>query len=286
MFKDAHVSGQADIRNQHVRTVLINLDRDTERLKTVSAEFARCGVEFERFSAIDGLAVPPASRHHFFDPDGLPAPALTKGEIGCYASHLAVWQSIAEGRHPGPTLICEDDIRLPENFVEIVSAALSRAPEGWDVIRLSSATWRTVWPVCKVADGYQLVCYSKTPVRLGAYLLSPQGAHKLLRPALRNRPVDHDLARPWELDLDQYGVYPPPVYQPTDNDSSIDAAEKRHHARRAIGFLGMPSRVFGPHRFARYWYNARKVGIYRVVAGEIENMCGRFWRRAASPAAR
>jgi hypothetical protein len=80
------------------------------------------------------------------------------------------------------------------------------------------------------------------------------------------------MARPWEIDLNLYGVDPAPVYQPTRNTSSIDTVEKRRYARRATGFLGIRSRLLGRDRFQRYWHNARTVGVWRAVAAEFRNL--------------
>jgi len=264
-----------------VHTVVINLDRDKARLATVSMEFAREGMAFERFVGVEGLDVPAALRTYFFGVDGRPAPTLTGGEIGCYASHLSLWRRVAAGQHPSPTLICEDDIRLPGNFRAVVDAALAAAPQGWDVIRLSAPTKRTIWPVRRICDGHRLVHYSKIPTLLGAYLISKGGAEKLLKPGLRSHPVDVDMARPWEIDLNLYGVDPAPVYQPTRNLSSIDAVEQRRYARRATGFFGIRSRLQGRDRFARYRHNTRIVGLYRAVTAEIYNLFRGCARRSA-----
>jgi glycosyl transferase, family 25 len=254
-----------------VHTVVINLERDKARLAAVAAEFARHDMAFERFAAVDGLAVPDPLRGYFFDGDGRPAATLTKGEIGCYASHLSVWRRVASGQYP-VTLICEDDICLPDNFHEMLVAALAAAPPGWGVIRLSAPSKRIIWPIRQICDGHKLVHYSKIPPLLGAYLISQRGAAKLLRPGLRARPVDLDMARPWEIDLELYGIDPAPVYQPTKNTSSIDSVEKRHHPRRAMGFLGIYSRLFGRDRFRRYCYNVRTVGVWRAVIAEVHNL--------------
>ena len=93
-----------------------------------------------------------------------------------------------------------------------------------------------------------------------------------MKAGLRTRPVDLDMARPWEIGLNLYGVDPAPVYQPTRNPSSIDAVERRRYARRATGFFGIRSRLFGRERFARYWHNARTVGLHRAVAAELWNL--------------
>jgi glycosyl transferase family 25 len=254
-----------------VPTVVINLERDKARLVAVAAEFARQDMAFQRFAAVEGLAVPDSLRDYFFDGDGRPAARLTKGEIGCYASHLSVWQRVACGPHP-VTLVCEDDIRLPDQFQAVLAAALAAAPAGWDVIRLSAPSKRTLWPVGRICDRHRLVHYSKIPPLLGAYLISQRGARKLLRPGLRARPVDLDMARPWETGLHLYGIDPAPVYQPTRNASSIDRVEKRHYARRATGFLGIRSRLFGRDRFRRYRHNVRTVGVWRAMMAEVRNL--------------
>jgi glycosyl transferase family 25 len=255
-----------------VLAVVINLARDRARLAAVSAEFARDGMAFERFAAVEGLTVPPALRDYFFDAGGRPAGTLTRGEIGCYASHLALWRRVASGEYPDVILICEDDIRLPDDFQVLLDTALRAAPPGWDVIRLSAPSKRTIWPVRPICGRHRLVHYSKIPTLLGAYLISRRGAEKLLKPGLRTRPVDLDMARPWEIDLNLYGVDPAPVYQPTRNASSIDAVETRHYARRATGFVGIRSRLFGRDRLQRYRHNARTVGVWRAVAAELRNL--------------
>ena len=246
MAKFAQISAQL---RTSIHTLVINLERDKARLAALSTEFARHGMAFERFAAVEGLAVPAGLRNYFFDVEGRPAATLTQGEIGCYASHLSLWQRVACRHYPDATLICEDDIRLPDNFPAVLNDALGAAPAGWDVIRLSAPSRRTIWPIRQICDGHRLVHYSKIPALLGAYLISQRGAEKLVKAGLRTRPVDLDMARPWEIGLNLYGVDPAPVYQPTRNPSSIDAVEQRRYARRATGFLGIRSRLFGRERF-------------------------------------
>jgi glycosyl transferase family 25 len=270
--KRARSDGRRGHPDDRAHAVVINLDRDKARLERIAAEFARCGMAFERFAAVEGLAVPTGLRQYFFCADGRPAPSLTKGEIGCYASHLALWRRVVSGQYPAVTLVCEDDIRLPEDFRDLLDATLTRAPEGWDIIRLSAPTRRLTWPIRTISDDHRLVRYSKVPSLLGAYLVSQAGAKKLLKAGLRTRPVDLDMARTWETDLSLYGVEPAPVHQPTRNSSSIDAVEQRRYARRARGLLGIRSRLFGRERFQRTWHNARTVGLYPAIKAEVLNL--------------
>ena len=198
---------------QPLRVILINLDRSTDRLARMKAEFERVGVDFERFPAVSGTDLPESVKPYFCDAAGEVVSPLRSGEIGCYASHLGVWQHIAAGRYGAAALVCEDDVGLPDDLIRLLARLLNAAPSGWDVIRLSSNTRRPVAAVAPLGAGRNLVRYWRGPPLAGAYLVSRAGAAKLLQPQLRRRPVDEDLARPWLFDLDAYGVLAAPVAQ-------------------------------------------------------------------------
>jgi glycosyl transferase, family 25 len=204
-----------------MRAVVINLDRSQDRLAAMSQEFSRVGLGFDRFRAIEGTDLPANVRPYFCDASGGVISPLRAGEIGCYASHLAVWQRIAAGEYGASALVCEDDMRLPDNFASILAASLAAAPAGWDLIRFSPRTKRAVVPVCTIVDGYSLVRYSHQPASAAAYLLSQEGARKLLVPGVRVRPVDQDFRRPWAFGLQSFGVWPAMPEQ-TDLRSDID----------------------------------------------------------------
>ena len=203
---------------------VINLDRSTDRLAHVRAEFDREGLAFERFPAVDGTNLPAALAPYFH---GSP---LRPGEVGCYASHLLLWQRIAGG---GAALVCEDDISLPAGFAALLRSVLDAAPDGWDVIRMSSPTRRPVVPLRDLDGRHKLVRYWREPTLSGATLVSPKGAHKLCKPGLRTLPIDADLRRPWAFDIDTYGVHPNPVRQ-QGHPSVIMAAGKRHSYRKLL----------------------------------------------------
>jgi len=196
-----------------VPVLLINLDRSTDRLARMRTEFAGAGLAFERFPAIDGTDLPPSVRPYFCDASGRIVSPLRAGEIGCYASHLAIWQRIAEGCYGSAALVCEDDIGLPEALQPLLALLLRATPRGWDVVRLSSDTNRPVAAVAGLGGGRSLIRYWRAPLLAGAYLVSRAGAGKLLRPGVRHQPVDVDLARPWLFGLDAYGVAPAPIAQ-------------------------------------------------------------------------
>jgi glycosyl transferase, family 25 len=176
----------------------------------MQGEFARIGLSFERFPAVNGTALPDAVRPYFCDAAGRVVSPLKPGEIGCYASHLALWQRIAAGVHgDGPVLVCEDDLVLPDDLAPLLDEILARAPAGWDVIRLSSETRRRLVPVDNLQGRRMLVRFTRSPINSGAYLIARSGARKLSRPGLRRLPIDRDLSNPWAFGINELGLHPP-----------------------------------------------------------------------------
>lgn len=104
--------------SQPCRVIVINLDRDVERLAHIGAELARAGIAFERFAAIDGDMLPGWLRRYLGDAEA----TLSRGEIGCYASHLAVCRDVEE--QGAPALVLEDDVALPADFGALLSVCL------------------------------------------------------------------------------------------------------------------------------------------------------------------
>ena len=154
-----------------VKSYVINLDRDKDRLAKVEQEFAAAGMAFERVPAINGADLPDRIAPYFLDADGNYAPHLTAGEIGCYASHLSVWHRVLleEDRC---ALICEDDVRLVPQFREVIDLIIAKAPPGWDLIRLSSPTERAKYRFAEVSPYYSIVRYTKIPASAAGYLLT------------------------------------------------------------------------------------------------------------------
>jgi glycosyl transferase family 25 len=90
----------------------------------MTAEFLRIGLDFDRFSAVDGIGLPGSVRPFFCDASSQVISPLRVGEIGCYASHLAVWQRIAAGEYGSAALVREDDMLFPDAFASFLPARL------------------------------------------------------------------------------------------------------------------------------------------------------------------
>ena len=249
---------------------VINLDRDVARLAHMHEQLSRLGLAYERFPALRGDALPLALLEYF-----PPRTPLTVGEIGCYASHLAIMRRmLAEGH--ACALVLEDDVGVPADFARVLRSLVAALPVEWDIVRLSYPTKRVVRAIAPLG-GADLVRYTHVPVSTGAYFISASGARRFLERRARKLPIDHDLRRVWAWNLDTYGVAPPPVCADVLGNSSIDELSsgrrdsKRRSAARRLQFTRE-----GVARFAR---GVRDFGIGVWIAAEALNLAARLTPR-------
>lgn len=116
-----------------MKVYLINLERNVDRLQSASRQLGAQGIDFERFSAVDGSALTNADRKRVmarFHARMARHNPLTKGELGCALSHAAIWRKMIEGQIP-VALVLEDDVQLSDRFTR----ALARVTESMDVDR-------------------------------------------------------------------------------------------------------------------------------------------------------
>lgn len=93
-----------------MKTYVINLEGSTDRLAHMTCQLESAGISFERFSAIDGsqLARPAGS-------------TLTPGELGCIASHRAIWMRAARDGNEW-TAVLEDDVFVAPELADLFKA--------------------------------------------------------------------------------------------------------------------------------------------------------------------
>ena len=256
--------------------IVINLDRDVERMAHMRAQLDAAGLPFQRFSAIQGDKLLPDLSAYFSG-----CRTLSRGEIGCYASHLRICTMMAQGRLPSPLLVLEDDIAFQPDFTKTLRALLAALPAQWDIVRLSFPTKRSTLRVAPLNARHDLVRYSHVPPSTGAYLLSQTGARKFLAERTRELPIDQDLRRVWAWGLDTYGVSPPPVLNDRFGASTIDAHSpggRETPARTA--WMKAKRWIEAPRRQV---YGLREFGFARWAALETVNLLGRLTPRRGRP---
>ncbi len=257
--------------------IVINLDRDIDRLIHMERELSAVGLCFKRHRGVLGLSLP-AHLAPFFDS----ASPLRQGEVGCYASHLDVLSAIAAGQHGAAAIVMEDDLSIHSDFPEVVKGLMKSLPLGWDMVRLSNEPKRAFVAVDRLGDDRWLIKYSKIPNGTGAYLVTPAGARKLLGLTRRWRPFDDDLRRPWNYDLNVYGVTPPPII-PDCLTSTIDDLEPGRLVRRG-GVLGRLRRTAWRESWRRLVFNMLDLGFNLWVKCLLQNAATRLRLRPKAPA--
>lgn len=208
----------------YTKIYLINLDQDTERLSPMTQQLNRLHIAFERFPAIRGVDMPTWLRPYFLNADGSIASDLRIGEVGCYASHLAIMLRVIQDGQPA--LVLEDDIEIESDFTAVLSH-LHLLPPNWDIVRLSNHYNRGFLSISDLSGRYRVVKFCRVPASTGAYLISPRGANKFLAwKGLRTLPVDQDLRRTWDCNMTTYGIHPRPV-RPNGGPSTIATMDGR-----------------------------------------------------------
>jgi GR25 family glycosyltransferase involved in LPS biosynthesis len=98
------------------KVVVINLDRRTDRMERLGAQLDELGIEYERFSAVDGkeLGISPV--------------------IAGTMSHVAVMKKYPQKN----VLILEDDALFVDNFQERFDEVMQTLPKDWDVLYLGA----------------------------------------------------------------------------------------------------------------------------------------------------
>lgn len=200
---------------------LINLARDTGRLAKMQAQLDQLGLESTRFDAIYGKDHAEALAKNA-DPDAylrnMGSPILP-GKMGCFASHLQVWQAFIESEHK-VALILEDDVVFHDDFLESLDAALGGAAH-WDTLRFNCI--RAKLPVSQGRLGaYKLNAYVGPFTGNAAYLIHKDIAQRIL-PGLwpQTRALDHELNRFFLHDFRQFGLEPFSSHVDDGNLSSI-----------------------------------------------------------------
>lgn len=124
--------------------------------------------------------------------------AMTLGEVGCALSHLLAWTRIAEDGYP--SLVLEDDAAAVEPLPEDLPALMHDLDYlDFDLCYLSQRNP----PVAKPLAGRHIHLVDYHPLWTLAYLLTPQGARKLLATPWRERLIPADEMLPACFGLNQ-----------------------------------------------------------------------------------
>jgi glycosyl transferase family 25 len=138
---------------------------------------------------------------------------MSDGEIGCFASHLRVFQIIVDRSLPR-VCVMEDDVNISPQAIGWLDQH-APLPRGCSILKIEGIIRpkTTVLPILEHA-GQKIVFSWQVSFGTAAYIITLDGARRALRRLARmGSPIDHALFRYWENGLHIYEVHPFPVRQ-------------------------------------------------------------------------
>lgn len=189
---------------------VINLDSSKGRWSKIKSQLDEFKLEYERIPAVDGKLISSSNkmydssknRTHFHI-------NMSKGEIGCYLSHIKCWKKIIDEKLDY-AIIIEDDVKILQDLSKIKELLNANLFPEWDYIKIGETPIRRNSRVVKKIEDYSIVKYSKK-VPTGAFgqIVSYEGSKKLLEYSNPfYRPVDVDFQYTWENNLTVLGIKP------------------------------------------------------------------------------
>ncbi|MDK2759813.1 MAG: glycosyltransferase family 25 protein [Sphingopyxis sp.] len=182
-----------------------------------------------RRAAFAARAAETSLKWRFFDACTAPSPDMTideaairrnkgrpmsRGEIGCYASHFSIWQDMI-ARGVGQAIVLEDDTVVDWAYLEPLARTDLHA-EGIDYLRLYSKrpTWQRVVRQDFLQHSRAIVELIGLAYGTQGYAITLDGARRLAAHCRTvRRPIDDEMDRSWAHGLPNLALYPAPILE-------------------------------------------------------------------------
>ncbi|EJN6959563.1 glycosyltransferase family 25 protein [Photobacterium damselae] len=207
---------------------VINLPSSIERKENISKQLRQLDLSFELFKAVNGHKES-SPLFKLYDEElsqQCRGKSLSKGQLGCYASHYLLWQKCVELNKP--IIILEDDALIyPEPFLDIIENA-DKLAERFECIRLFDNKRKTFRHAVEYPLPHTAVHkFSKGHMSATGYFLTPTGAKKFLTHSQAwYLAVDIYMDRFWVNDVNVYGTVPACLSNDPKFDSDIGYGAK------------------------------------------------------------
>ena len=219
-----------------MRVLLVNLERARERRERMAAEFARVGLGFELWPAVDARTLTDADRA-FIDHDRRRRLGLYPIPDGSLANTLSQRAAMEHLVRNGPDMMAvfEDDARFDPTLPEVLEA-LERGSHVFDVVKLQRRNLRRPFiRTIPLGEEHWLGRVRFADFGSEGYVITRDAARRLLdRTPRMVREIDHVLSRFWESGLNVFYVDPPMVREDGGCESQIEqtrSAERAAHRR-------------------------------------------------------
>lgn len=198
IFSESSKQPKYEIFITDLHVVVITLRRSITRSRQTLSSLKSQAVSFELYEGIDGLRelderlvktyAGKKKRKRLSLTSHLKSSLHERLRLGCYISHVSVWQELFQNGLPF-AVILEDDVILAANFSSELQLRLAALPLNWDLLYLNGC-FRRLGPVCGAG-----IRQARGGLCTFGYILSSKGAGLLLQQAVRlsDKPIDHVL---------------------------------------------------------------------------------------------
>jgi len=190
---------------------IISLRRCHDRVDNVRRLVEACPIPCQTWDAVDGRSLSDEEVERWYKP-GRHQPtypfSLTRGEVGAFLSHRAIWQRIVDADLPAG-LVLEDDIEFGAGFTDALRLAIEHLPRvGYIQFQIRNRHRHAI----EVANNsqYQIVRPDRIPLGAVAQLISRDAAECLLQATQTfDRPIDTFVQMHWLHGVDILIATPP-----------------------------------------------------------------------------
>ena len=222
---------------------IINMASSIERWESTSHQLKLLGLESIRFDATIGKSLTEQEVAQWYDKEKNKQSHhrdLTIGEIGCYVSHKRVWKKIVDEQIPY-CLILEDDLSISDELPKVLEQI--EHLQGWELIKLFDNRDIPFVKSQKLNNTFSIGNFRKVPNGCLGYLLSLEGARKLLTRKRFYRAVDLDIQFHSEVGLSVIGIRPYPISEHNDFESDIESVNKGRHSNHSTFLRNLKFRI-------------------------------------------
>jgi glycosyl transferase, family 25 len=209
-----------------VMTYVINLDRSPQRMAIMEERLKPLNLAWQRVSAVEGKLLDLPTLKELSIPGFLarhgkqPKPA----EVGCYLSHIRVFEAFLAQANAEFALVLEDDVLFQADFLEVLGALINCRAD-WDLVRLSGFHSGGPVGIKALTPERQLAIMFFKQTSSAAYLINRQAARAMLDTLLpMTVPYDHAFDQPWAMKIKARMVSPLPISLDWDQESTIGYA--------------------------------------------------------------
>lgn len=240
-----------------IPVLVINIESADKRWNNIARQLKPYEKYVQRFNAVDGRACDhplfsnyvPALRQKRKGGD------LSRGQLGCFASHHLAWEMCVH--LASPVIILEDDVTLIEPEFSAFFEKASQLDARFECVRLFANNTKNHSEIpAGDCHGIRVVKHTKGPKSAMGYYLTPSGARKFIRHSKPwFLPVDIHMDRFWQNGVECYGLEKPVVEHEHIFESMI--GYDRERSKRPIGMTLKREWFAVRERSRRFFHNMR-----------------------------